>query len=83
MRATERDQCVSLATEVAEYSAEAAQKVDEFTRTSIAQAKQAKHLFEHVRLAERHIDEMDSEKQQYAVDGTILGKANSRHRGAG
>ena len=83
VRTTERDEVVSFVKEVAEYAAEATQKVADLTRTSNAQVTQAKHLFEHVRLAERQIDEMDSEKQQYAVDGTILGKANSRHRGAG
>ena len=32
------------------------------------QVTQAKHLFDHVKLAERHIDEIDSEKQQYAAE---------------
>jgi peptidoglycan hydrolase CwlO-like protein len=37
-------------------------------RTIAVQVSQAKHLFDHVKLVERHIDEVDSEKQQYAAE---------------
>ena len=43
-------------------------KVDEMTRTSTEQVTQAQHLFDHVKLAERHIDEVDSETQQYVAE---------------
>ena len=68
VRTAERDQAVTFAKEVSEYAAEATQNVDELTRTSTAQVTQAKHLFDHVKLAERHIDEVDSERQQYAAE---------------
>ena len=54
------------------YAAEATQKVDEFQRISTAEVTQARRLHDHVRLAERHVDEVDSESQQYAVEGARL-----------
>ena len=68
VRTAERDQAVTFAREVSEYAAEATQKVDELSRRTTAHVTQAKHLFEHGKLAERRIDEVDSEKQQYAAE---------------
>ena len=68
VKTAERDQAVTFAKEVSEYAAEATQKIDELNRTTAAQVTQAKHLFDHVKLAERRIDEVDSEKQQYAAE---------------
>ena len=48
------------------------EQVDGLSRTTTAQATQARHLFDHVRLAERHIDVVDSEKQQHAAENTRL-----------
>ena len=69
MRTAERDQAVTFAKEVSAYAAEATQQFEELSRTSTAQATRAKRLFDHVRLAERRIDEMDSDKQQYIAEG--------------
>ena len=46
--------------------------MEELARTSTAQVTQAKHLFDHVRLAERRIGEVDGEKQQYAAENDWL-----------
>ena len=59
---------MTFAKEVSEYAAEATQKIDEPSRTTAVQVTQAKHLFDHVKLAERRIDEVDSERQQYAAE---------------
>ena len=67
-KAAECAQAVTFAKEISEYAAGATQKIDELCRTSAVQVSQAKHLFDHVKLAERHIDEVDSEKQQYAAE---------------
>lgn len=43
-------------------------QIDELNRTTAVQVTQARHLFDHVKLAERRIDEVDGEKQQYAAE---------------
>ena len=67
-KAAECAQAVTFAKEISEYAAGATQKIDELTRTSAVQVSPAKHLFDHAKLAERHIDEVDSDKQQYAAE---------------
>ena len=49
--------------DVVGYAVEAIQRVEELQRISTTQVAQAHHLQDHVRVAERHIDEVDSERQ--------------------
>ena len=57
-------QAVIMAQVVARFAPEATQHVEELKRSSATQVAQAQHLKDHVRLAERHIEEIGAENQQ-------------------
>ena len=71
-RAAERDQPVSMAKSVAGYATEATQTIEALQRRSSTQVAQSQHLKDHVRLAERHIDKVGTERQQYATENARL-----------
>ena len=67
--ASERDQAMSTARDLAGFASESSPKLDELKIISNTQVTQAQHLKDHVRLAERRIDEVDGEKQIYMQEG--------------
>jgi tetraacyldisaccharide-1-P 4'-kinase len=62
-RASERVQALNMAKDVAGFASEVSQQVEELRRASGIQVAQSQHLKDHVRLAQRRIDEIDAENQ--------------------
>ena len=61
-----------MAKDLAGFASKSSQKLDELQRIFSTQVAQAQHLKDHIRLAERRLDEVDGERQMYMQEGARM-----------